>query len=108
VWWHTPVILAFRRQRQEDHEFQVRLDYIVRPCLKTETKAKAKTKTTQHNTGIERWSSRIEHCNFIFGFPRLPFGLLSSVHCWRSQTVPFIVPVCVAQQWGQVEVASTF
>jgi hypothetical protein len=28
-----PIILALRRQKQEDHEFKVNLDYIARPCL---------------------------------------------------------------------------
>jgi hypothetical protein len=32
--WVMPIIPAHRRLRQEDHEFKVSLDYIVRPCLK--------------------------------------------------------------------------
>jgi hypothetical protein len=30
VWWHTPVNSAFRRQRQEDCEFEVNPGYIKR------------------------------------------------------------------------------
>lgn len=34
VWWHRPIISAFRGQMQEDHEFESNLDYIRRYCLK--------------------------------------------------------------------------
>jgi hypothetical protein len=34
VWWYIPVITVLRRLRQEDHELEVSLSYIVRPCLK--------------------------------------------------------------------------
>jgi hypothetical protein len=34
VWWHTPVMPAFRRLRQENCEFEARLGYIATPCLK--------------------------------------------------------------------------
>jgi hypothetical protein len=34
VWWCTPVILALRRLRQEDGEFQATLCYTARPYLK--------------------------------------------------------------------------
>jgi hypothetical protein len=30
VWWCTPVIPALGKLRQEDHEFEASLDYIVR------------------------------------------------------------------------------
>jgi hypothetical protein len=33
AWWDTPVIPALRRLRQEDHKFEVNLDYIARPCV---------------------------------------------------------------------------
>jgi hypothetical protein len=38
AWWCTPVILAFRRLRQEDQELEVNLGYLVRSCLKKTTK----------------------------------------------------------------------
>jgi hypothetical protein len=38
VWWYMSVIPALGRLRQEDHEFSVSLDYIVRPGLKNQKK----------------------------------------------------------------------
>lgn len=35
VQWHTPVILAFQRLRQEHHEFGASAVNIVRSCLKS-------------------------------------------------------------------------
>jgi hypothetical protein len=40
MWWHTPKIPAFRRLRQEDHEFKTSLGYTARPCLKNKVKCK--------------------------------------------------------------------
>jgi hypothetical protein len=31
AWWHTPVIIALKRLRHEDHDFEASLDYILRP-----------------------------------------------------------------------------
>lgn len=43
VWWHTPVILAFRRQRQED--FTLRLAEARKPCY-ISSKTRPRTKDT--------------------------------------------------------------
>jgi hypothetical protein len=34
MWWHTHMIQALGMLRQEDHELQVSLGYLVRPCLR--------------------------------------------------------------------------
>jgi hypothetical protein len=41
VWWCTPVIPAFGRLRQEDHEFKASLGHIARLCLKKKDKKKS-------------------------------------------------------------------
>lgn len=43
-WWHTPIIPAFRRQRQEGcYKFMASLSYM-RCCLKKEKKKRKKGK----------------------------------------------------------------
>jgi hypothetical protein len=34
VWWHVPIIPALMRPRQEDHEFEANMRYMLRTCLK--------------------------------------------------------------------------
>jgi hypothetical protein len=46
AWWFTLVIPTLGRLRQENHKFQVSLDYIVRPCLKTNPQNKKYPKTS--------------------------------------------------------------
>jgi hypothetical protein len=38
AWWFRAVISAFVGLRQEDHEFQASMGYIVRTCLKRKRK----------------------------------------------------------------------
>jgi hypothetical protein len=50
VWWHSSLISALRRLRQEDHEFEGYLGYMMIPCLK---------KAEQNVHGEEqRWRER--------------------------------------------------
>jgi hypothetical protein len=35
VWWHTPIISALGRLKQEDCEFEGSLGYMAKPCLNT-------------------------------------------------------------------------
>jgi hypothetical protein len=42
TWWHTRIIPALRRLRQEDHEFETSLVYIVRPLSASKLKKKKK------------------------------------------------------------------
>jgi hypothetical protein len=47
MWWYTPIIPKRRRLKQEDHEFEASLGYIVRSCLKTTNKTKIKSNQIQ-------------------------------------------------------------
>jgi hypothetical protein len=40
VWWYIPVVPALRRWRLKDNEFEARLNYIERSCLKKNQKMK--------------------------------------------------------------------
>jgi hypothetical protein len=50
VWWHTSVISALGRLRQEDHKFKASLGYIVRSWLK---KKKKKTSNSSGPLSIQ-------------------------------------------------------
>jgi hypothetical protein len=52
VWWCTSVIPALRRQKQEDVEFEVILDYLVRICLKPSLPQINKIKTKKTSTVV--------------------------------------------------------
>jgi hypothetical protein len=56
VWWCIPTIPALKRLRQEDCEFQTRLGYLARLCLK-QTNKKSKTKIKNG------WASVAHACN---------------------------------------------
>jgi hypothetical protein len=47
AWWHTPVITALKKPRQEDYKFQTNLGYIVRPCLRKQNKRTIAKKSPQ-------------------------------------------------------------
>jgi hypothetical protein len=40
AWWHTTVISALGRLRQENHKSEASLGYIAKPCLKKKKKRK--------------------------------------------------------------------
>lgn len=44
MWWYMPVILAFRKLRQKDHQVWKQPSYITRPYLKTSNKQANKQK----------------------------------------------------------------
>jgi hypothetical protein len=61
AWWFTPVIPALRRLRQEDHEFEASLDYIIRPYLKKKKKDLIQFMDFIENSSIIRVSEMEEN-----------------------------------------------
>jgi hypothetical protein len=47
MWWYTPIISLFGRQRQEDQELEANLSYLTGCYFKKKTKQKCLKKTKQ-------------------------------------------------------------
>lgn len=71
VWWYTTIILALKRLRQENCEFEVSLDYVVnmihlsqnrrKQNNKKEAKIKNKMKEKTKPGSIAQWYVFAEH-----------------------------------------------
>jgi hypothetical protein len=62
VWWYRPAILAPGRLRQETREFEARLVYTGRPCLKTRTKAIVSPDTSRRGTHGQSTTKKDRAC----------------------------------------------
>jgi hypothetical protein len=75
MWWFRPVIPAFGRQRQENHEFKAGLGYIARPCIK-----KNQQENISNKANIKRLYLKNSKKNAIF----LPVCIDVGHHCLES------------------------
>jgi hypothetical protein len=58
AWWHTPVIIALKRLRHEDHDFEASLDYILRPKERKEGREREIEKKRNREKGRKREKER--------------------------------------------------
>jgi hypothetical protein len=79
VWWHMPIIAAFRRQRQED------CDYIARPCLKRK-KEKSQKQAYALTSYIQNTVKNLLCCFFFWFDDGLGFFLfLVFLSLWDNE-----------------------
>jgi hypothetical protein len=61
VWWHTPVIPALGKLRQEDHEFKAKLGYLTGSGAVWAIKPVSKKKEEKEK--VEKEKRKIKHNN---------------------------------------------